>query len=102
MLLRYLSSRKILVLIGAVYLISLILNAIGVPVWLPFCPIKALTGYECLGCGTNRALIDLLSFRISEAWQHNKLIFFFLPIIAYLLGRDFHRFYSNNSTYNNT
>jgi hypothetical protein len=66
------------------------MNALGMPVWLPSCPIYQITGHECFGCGINRALIDMLSFKAHDAWQHNKLIFFYIPLFVFAAGRDFY------------
>jgi hypothetical protein len=47
-----------------------------VPVgWLPKCPIHALTGLLCPGCGIQRAASALLHGDLSSAVQYNQLIF---------------------------
>jgi len=93
MFFNYIRSRRFLFLLGTVYMVSLVLNAIGIHMWLPSCPIYKLTGYECLGCGTNRALIDLLGLKVREAWHHNPLVFFYIPAIIFLIGKDFHTYF---------
>lgn len=40
----------------------------------PVCPFKKLTGYNCPGCGTARALHCLLNGHIFRAVDHNLLI----------------------------
>lgn len=47
------------------------------------CPLKTLTGYECAGCGTQRALHELLHFNLQNAFKFNPLftLMFFLSII---------------------
>lgn len=47
--------------------------------WMPRCSIKALTGYDCPGCGSQRALHALLHGDISAAWHYNAFIFFLIP-----------------------
>lgn len=51
----------------------------------PKCTFKALTGYDCPGCGFQRALHALLNGHIGEAWAYNPFLFFILPVgAAYL------------------
>jgi len=40
---------------------------------LPSCPIKALTGSDCPGCGTGRALAELSHLNILKAFDKNAL-----------------------------
>lgn len=51
----------------------------------PQCVFKRLTGYDCPGCGTQRALHALLHGRIAEAWHYNAAL---LPgiVLALLFG----------------
>lgn len=51
----------------------------------PRCPFKALTGLDCPGCGSQRALHALLHGRFSEAWHYNAAL---LPalLLAALYG----------------
>lgn len=44
------------------------------------CPIKAMTGFNCPGCGCQRALHALLNGQLTEAWHYNSFIFFAAPI----------------------
>jgi hypothetical protein len=39
--------------------------------WFPSCPFRALTGYECPGCGTLRAMHQLLHGHVLAAWHLN-------------------------------
>jgi len=48
----------------------------------PRCYFNALTGYHCPGCGSQRAVHDLLHFRIFEALSHNVTI----VLVALVLG----------------
>ena len=50
----------------------------------PPCPFLVLTGYECPGCGTQRAIHSLLHLRIGDALRYNSFIIFAIPYI--LLG----------------
>lgn len=40
----------------------------------PKCPVKALTGYSCPGCGSQRALHALLTGRPMEALGYNAML----------------------------
>ena len=86
------------------YMAALLLNAAGVPVWLPGCPFKATLGVECWGCGLNRAAIALLSGHVAEAARLNALIFVYLPLIVGYAAYDFYKFYvqSNQNYYGQT
>lgn len=52
--------------------------------FFPKCPSLLLTGYQCPGCGSQRAIHDLLRLRIGEAFTHNLLVPIAIPYI--LLG----------------
>lgn len=54
---------------------------------LGFCPILALTGYACPGCGALRATDDLAHGRLAEAWSHNPLWVVAVPVLVLLWGR---------------
>jgi hypothetical protein len=58
------------------------------------CPIKALTGLNCPGCGCQRALHALLNGRFVEAWHYNSFIFAATPIaLLYIVVEAYpHRF----------
>jgi len=96
MFLEYLKGRKLLFFILITYLTILGLNAAGNSVWLPSCPIHKITGHECLGCGSSRAMISLLSLQIEEAWHFNKLVFIYVPLSAFFLLRDFYKYFINH------
>lgn len=54
-------------------------------IWLPKCPIYILTGYECPGCGIQRALHQLLHLNIKKALGYNPFLAIALPYIILLL-----------------
>jgi len=66
------------VALGAVPL-TLIAARLGAP--LPPCPLKVLTGLECPGCGTGRAVPALAHGDLPAALDHHLI----LPIIAPLV-----------------
>lgn len=47
------------------------------------CPIRALTGISCAGCGMSRAWLSLLQLDIASAFRYHPL--FLLPVPAALL-----------------
>jgi hypothetical protein len=51
----------------------------------PTCPFFALTGLYCPGCGTCRALHELLHGHVAESFGLNPLMLFSLPFLGYLL-----------------
>ncbi len=58
----------------------------------PVCPFFALTGWYCPGCGSLRALHQILHGNLGAAFDLNPLLVMALPIVAYevwarLLGR---------------
>ena len=52
----------------------------------PPCPVRYLTGWYCPGCGSLRALHQLLHGNLREAWAMNPLTILLLPFIAYGLA----------------
>jgi Protein of unknown function (DUF2752) len=55
--------------------------------FLPGCPFRALTGFTCPGCGTTRALHQLLHGNLLAAFQLNPLLILSLPFLLYALLR---------------
>lgn len=53
--------------------------------FFPKCPFLQLTGWECPGCGSQRALHDLLHGEIASAFYHNALLVISIPFITLLL-----------------
>jgi hypothetical protein len=49
----------------------------------PPCPVHYLTGWYCPGCGSLRALHQLLHGNLSAAWALNPLTVVLLPFLAY-------------------
>lgn len=49
--------------------------------WMPQCPSKLLTGYECPGCGAQRALHAALHGNLRAAWQYNPFLIIGLPYL---------------------
>lgn len=51
----------------------------------PRCVFKVLTGYDCPGCGSQRALHALLGGRFAEAFGYNPYVFFAFPAAVYFV-----------------
>lgn len=49
----------------------------------PPCPLRYLTGWYCPGCGSLRALHQLLHGNLQAAWAMNPLTILCLPFVAY-------------------
>lgn len=52
--------------------------------FFPKCPVKQLTGYECSGCGSQRAIHQMLNLNIRDAFFLNPLLIISIPYL--LLG----------------
>jgi hypothetical protein len=45
----------------------------------PQCPSRYVTGYDCPGCGSQRAVHAVLNGDLEKAFDYNPLLFFLLP-----------------------
>jgi hypothetical protein len=52
----------------------------------PPCPFRYLTGWYCPGCGSLRAIHQLLHGNLRTAWAMNPLAIVLLPFLAYGLA----------------
>jgi hypothetical protein len=52
----------------------------------PTCPFHTLTGFNCPGCGTTRALHQLLHGNVVTAFELNPLTILLLPVLAWALA----------------
>lgn len=48
------------------------------------CIYKNMTGKDCWGCGTSRALVSILNFDFKQAYQFNKRIVIVFPLLVFL------------------
>jgi hypothetical protein len=55
--------------------------------FFPLCPFRLLTGLACPGCGTTRALHQLLHGHVEAAFMLNPLFLIALPFLALALLR---------------
>lgn len=49
--------------------------------FFPPCPFRWLTGYLCAGCGSQRAIHQLLHGQLSTAWHLNPLLVLAIPYL---------------------
>jgi hypothetical protein len=54
----------------------------------PPCPLHYLTGWYCPGCGSLRAIHQLLQGNLQAAWAMNPLSMLLFPFLAYGLARE--------------
>ena len=54
----------------------------------PPCPLHYLTGWYCPGCGSLRAIHQLLQGNVRAAWAMNPLSMLLFPFLAYGLARE--------------
>ena len=52
----------------------------------PPCPLRYLTGWYCPGCGSLRAIHQLLHANVRAAWAMNPLTVILLPFLMYGLA----------------
>ncbi len=52
---------------------------------LPSCPLYALTGFYCPGCGSTRCLYSLVHFDLPGAMAMNPLLVIALPLLFLML-----------------
>src|SRR5579864_3071422 len=52
----------------------------------PPCPVRYLTGWYCPGCGSLRAIHQLLHGNLQAAWAMNPLMILCLPFVVYGLA----------------
>ena len=73
-----------LLLLGATYVFSFEPGKTG---FFPLCPFRLLTGLTCPGCGSTRALHQLLHGHIGAAFMLNPLFVIALPFLFFALLR---------------
>ncbi|MDE7152948.1 MAG: DUF2752 domain-containing protein [Muribaculaceae bacterium] len=101
-------SRTKIVIIGAVGVVLLALYYLFDPSeagFFPPCPSHLLTGYDCPGCGTQRALHALLHGDLRGFVHYNAMLVVGVPLVlaiaaSNMLRRRYPRFHSAmNSNY---
>ena len=54
--------------------------------WMPRCPFRWLTGWQCPACGNQRALHALLHGQWATAWGYNPFLIVSLPYLIALVA----------------
>ncbi len=65
--------------------------------YFPRCPFRVLTGLQCSGCGSQRAIHHLLNFELLKASKENLLLVIATPYLA--TGLFFEYLSKPNETY---
>ncbi|MDE6157800.1 MAG: DUF2752 domain-containing protein [Muribaculaceae bacterium] len=83
------SKTKIAAIVAAVFVLSFLCvfyyYADPASAWMPRCFFRYLTGYDCPGCGFQRALHAALHGNIAAAWGYNPFVFFALPAAVFYI-----------------
>ncbi len=59
--------------------------------FFPKCPVYALTGIQCPGCGAQRAIHALLHGDIAGAWHYNAMLLLVVPMLVIIFAAEFLR-----------
>ncbi|MDR1524328.1 MAG: DUF2752 domain-containing protein [Tannerella sp.] len=62
--------------------------------FFPKCPVYTFTGYECPGCGSQRAFYNFFHGNFLTAFRYNPLMFILVP---YLLSGVYIEYIANRS-----
>jgi len=73
------------VVLGGGFIYYYFNNPTNNSLFLP-CPFKLISGYNCPGCGSQRAIHQLLHGNIGSAFSLNPLMVLSIPLILYGLG----------------
>jgi len=75
----------VLIILGSLFYVYSIFNPVQHSFFLP-CPFNYITGYHCPGCGSQRAIHQLLHFNILGAFRLNPLLVLSLPLLFFGVG----------------
>ncbi len=59
----------------------------GIRFFPPRCLIKALTGFDCPGCGTTRAFLAVIQGNFQAAFRYNPFLIIVLPFVILMAVR---------------
>ncbi|HMU06792.1 MAG TPA: DUF2752 domain-containing protein [Kaistella sp.] len=57
--------------------------------FFPSCPFKSVTGLDCPGCGSQRAIHELLHLNFKKAFEYNALLVLSIPYLLLLMVFNF-------------
>lgn len=69
-----------LILFGTLYLSLVDLDALEAK--SSICIYKALSGHECLGCGSFKAIAAVLQMKFTRAYSYNPLVVVIFPLLS--------------------
>ena len=103
--LKLIKSALLILILGGIFFVFNYFNPAQHSFFIP-CPINNLTGYQCAGCGAQRAIHQLLHFKFIEAFRLNSLMVISLPFLLIGIGMTIWNFifetkYRINLFYNN-
>lgn len=85
-----LKNRRSITLIAAAIAAAILIVVYGAidPAghFFPRCPFRMLTGFDCPGCGSQRAIHCLLNGDIAGAWSYNAMLVVAIPVLAVLFA----------------
>lgn len=55
------------------------------------CPFYKITGYQCSGCGSQRAFHEVLHLNFKEAFHQNALVLIAIPYFSLIFFTSFHQ-----------
>ena len=69
--------------------------------FFPACGFKSVTGLECVGCGGQRAIHELLHLNLAEAFRQNPFFVISIPLLMYYIFNSLRRYLYGIPTPNN-
>ena len=55
------------------------------------CPFYKITGYQCSGCGSQRAFHEILHLNFEEAFRQNALVLIAIPYFSLIFFTSFYQ-----------
>ena len=83
------NENRVLVVLLAASAVTVVMLGVFDPATsgvFPPCPVRYLTGWYCPGCGSLRAMHQLLHRNLRAAWAMNPLTVVLLPFLTYGLA----------------
>ena len=75
----------LIIILGAVYFVFDPLKSS----FFPSCPFKSFTGLDCPGCGSQRAIHELMHLNFKKAFEYNALLVLSVPYLLLLIIFNF-------------
>lgn len=83
--------RVILIALAALFAVCIYAKFDPETTPFPKCPFFWATGLKCPGCGSQRALHQLLHLRVGAAFGYNACLVLFIPVLLFLFSAEFLR-----------